>query len=464
MLNDIQQTLAGVALRAGKMRNPAVRVAETEGTIWLDLCDELRRAVKITGSGWEVVSAPSIPFLRMQGMGALPEPSSGGSVEDLRSFLNVGSEDDFALIVAWLIAALRPRGPCPLLVIGGEQGSAKSTTSRMLRRLVDPNDAPIRSVPTTERDLLIAAQRSRVLCFDNVSALKPSFSDTLCRIVTGGAFSTRKLFTDDEEHLLEAQRPVILNGIPTLLTRPDLIERSICITLPPVPAVQRKTESALWSSFETVAGRVLGALLDGVSAGLRNVTSTKLERLPRMADFATWVSAAEDGLKWMPGRFMSAYEANMKTVNDDLVDDDPLASAIVRLSAEGLWSGTSTELLEKLAVLPCGVGSRSPDWPKDATRLSTALQRLQPSLSKAGCEIRFERRREGPARRRIICIAQPAHPPVAEGESKTSCGSSSSPTSASNHNAAGSEVAKPSPKRIPVGVFALRPLGTEAAE
>jgi hypothetical protein len=316
--------------------------------------------------------------------------------------------------------------------------------------LVDPNTAPIRSAPRTEQDLLIAAQRSRVLCFDNISALKPNLSDTLCRVATGGAFSTRKLFTNDEEHLLEAERPVILNGIPTLVSRPDLTERAICINLPPLSAGRRKNRSTLMSEFERAEGRILGALLDGVSAGLRNVGSTKLERLPRMADFATWVAAAEDGLKWAPGRFIAAYDANTKNANDDLIDDDPLASAIVLLSSAGPWSGTSTELLEKLGALACGTGSRSPDWPKDATRLSGALRRLKPSLSKAGCEVRFERR-DGPARRRIIRIAQAEHRPSDHSDS-----SRLSAMSASDHGAAGPSGKKPP---APVGVFALRGCG-----
>ena len=94
---------------------------------------------------------------------------AGGSIELLRSFINVKSDGDFVLLVAWLVAALRNRGPYPLIVLSGEQGSAKSTFSAVLRALVDPNTAPLRALPRSEHDLFIAASNAHVLAFDNVS-------------------------------------------------------------------------------------------------------------------------------------------------------------------------------------------------------------------------------------------------------------------------------------------------------
>jgi len=112
----------------------------------------------------------------------------GGSVETLRSFLNVQSANDFVLVVAWALAVLRNRGPYPVIVLSGEQGSAKSTFSAILRALLDPNTAPLRALPREDRDLFIAASNGHVLAFDNVSGLPAWISDTLCRLATGGGF------------------------------------------------------------------------------------------------------------------------------------------------------------------------------------------------------------------------------------------------------------------------------------
>ena len=170
----------------------------------------------------------------------LPVPERGGSIEALQSFLNLPSRNDFVLIVAWLLAALRSRGPYPLLAISGEQGSAKTVLSKLLKALIDPNAAPVRSLSREERELMIAANNGYVLAFDNLSGLPHWLSDALCRLATGGSFAVRQLYTDDEERLFEAARPILLNGIEEVVSRPDLGDRAIFLTLPPIGEAQRR--------------------------------------------------------------------------------------------------------------------------------------------------------------------------------------------------------------------------------
>jgi hypothetical protein len=144
----------------------------------------------------------------------LPVPERGGSIEALRSFLNIPSRNDLVLIVAWLLAALRSGGLYPLLAISGEQGSAKTVLSKLLKALIDPNAAPVRALSREERELMIAANNGYLLAFDNLSGLPVWLSDALCRLATGGSFAVRQLYTDDEEMLFEAARPILLNGEP----------------------------------------------------------------------------------------------------------------------------------------------------------------------------------------------------------------------------------------------------------
>src|SRR5260221_13477228 len=128
-------------------------------------------------------------------MQPLPLPVGGGSIESLAPFLNLASENDFVLVVSWLLGALRAGGPYPVLAIAGEQGSAKTVLSKLLRALIDPSVAPVRALPRDEREVFIAASNSHVLAFDNLSGLPPWLSDTLCRLTSGGSFSTRRLLT-----------------------------------------------------------------------------------------------------------------------------------------------------------------------------------------------------------------------------------------------------------------------------
>jgi len=178
-----------------------VRLAEKEGKIYVDLCDDEWKAVEIDANGWRVLSQVPVRFRRARGMSPLSYPVHGGLTKELRRFVNVASEADWHLLEAWLMAALRPRGPYPILVLHGEQGSAKSTTSRVLRALVDPSTAPLRSEPRELRDLMIAASNVWVINLDNLSRIHTWLSDALCRLSTGGGFGTRELFTDRDETL-----------------------------------------------------------------------------------------------------------------------------------------------------------------------------------------------------------------------------------------------------------------------
>jgi hypothetical protein len=227
-----------------------IRVGGLDGKLHLDLGDENWRAVAIDTTGWRVIDNPPVRFRRPAGMKPLPIPVKGGSVEVLRSFLNVQSDNDFVLAVAWALAVLRNRGPYPVIVLSGEQGSAKSTFSAILRALLDPNTAPLRALPREDRDLFIAASNGHVLAFDNVSGLPAWISDTLCRLATGGGFAVRQLYTDQDEVLFDAARPVILNGIEDIVTRPDLADRAVFLTLEPIPEERRRPEAELWAAFE----------------------------------------------------------------------------------------------------------------------------------------------------------------------------------------------------------------------
>ena len=128
-------------------RQVHIRVGGLDGRLYLDLGDPAWRAVEIDAIGWRIVEDPPVRFRRASGMKPMPIPVGGGSIGTLRSFLNVKSDSDFVLVVAWALACLRNRGPYPVLVVSGEQGSAKSTFSAILRALLDPNTAPLRALP-----------------------------------------------------------------------------------------------------------------------------------------------------------------------------------------------------------------------------------------------------------------------------------------------------------------------------
>jgi hypothetical protein len=214
---------------------------------------------------------------------------------------------------------------------------------------------------------------------------------------------------------------MILNGIDEIAVRPDLAERSLIVDLPKIASDRRMDEARFWTEFEAAAPRILGVLLDGVSAALRNVERVELAETPRMADFARWVTAAEPALGWAPGTILSAYLRNRADANADALERDALASAILRLlRTEGSISSTPTMLYAKLSLMADGTIKRADTWPGSPSALGSRLRRIAPLLRAAGYEVTDRRTKT----ERTITIARvsalpssPSSPSPAAGES-----------------------------------------------
>jgi hypothetical protein len=400
-LQDALGVLEAKAIFDGQEYTVHVRVANHDGKIYLDLCNDAWQVVEVDADGWRVVNSAPVKFRRARAMLSLPAPETGGSLQLLRRRVNVRDED-WPLFLACLIAALRPIGPYPALVLFGEQGSAKSTTSRVFRALVDPNTAPVRSEPREPRDLRIAANNSWMIALDNVSYLHPWLSDALCRLSTGGGFSTRTLYEDDEETIFDGQRPVIINGIEEVATRGDLLDRTVLIICPTIPDEERVTEEDFWRRFERIRPRILGSLLDAVSAGLRNLPKVKIDMLPRMADFAKWVTACAPALGFSAEEFLDAYRANRAAASLTALESSPLVSYVVSVAESGKWSGTATELLAKLEEEAPPNVTEHKSWPRTARGLSGILRRLAPNLRKIRVSVNLPDNPTGG--RRVITI------------------------------------------------------------
>jgi hypothetical protein len=404
MLQDARNALEAEARFTGPVFPVGIRVMRHEGMLYLDLGDPTWQVVAITPDGWTVVDSGTVPvrFRRPRGLAALPLPDRSGVIGELRDLLNLGDDDDFLLLVGWVIGLLYPEGPRPLLQLLGEQGSAKSSAAALLRSLVDPNELPLRGLPADEGDLLIAARSSAVLVFDNVSKLPQWQSDAFCRLATGGGLSKRELYTDADEVLLMAKRPVLLTGISDVVTASDLLDRAITVTLPPIPLARRRTDQAVQRSMTAARPRILGALLNAAVVGLQRLGSTTLAEVPRMADFTTWVEACAFSFGWEPGHFADCLLANRRAADSVAIDSSPLGPAMIGLMEErDNWEGTASQLLEALNSLVAEEVRKEPGWPKQGNRASAILRRLAPNLRSLGIDCRLGRVSKG---KRLITV------------------------------------------------------------
>jgi putative DNA primase/helicase len=282
--------------------------------------------------------------------------------------------------------ACSPTGPYPILCINAEHGGAKTTTTRVIRSLIDPNKADIRPAPKEERDLIIAASNGWILAFDNVSHIPENMADAMCRVATGTGFGTRKLYEDTEETLICVCRPQIVNGIPDLASRADFADRTVAVSLPTIPDDKRKDEKNFWAEFYAAQPRILGALLDGVSCTLRRINAVKPTHTPRMADFARWAEAAAAAFGWADGHFLKVYGLNRQEVVEATLEADLVATALRGfMFSKPSWTGTATELLGQLSHPVTDGGNRY--WPRTPANLSSRLKRLAPALRTTGLHI-----------------------------------------------------------------------------
>jgi len=403
-LSSAVQLLDARAALEGETHEAYLRVAPGDGDdVWLDLVDEEWRAVHITTNGWSVAAPPDpVRFRRSRAMLALPEPTTDGDLDALRRFLRV-DEGSWRLLVAWLAMAMRPRGPYPLLMLHGQQGAGKTSIARALRSLVDPNASSVRAEPPNVRDLAIASKNAWVIALDNLSRVRPWLSDGLCRLATGGGFSTRELFTNDDECIFDAMRPIVLTGIGQVAERGDLLERALLVELEKIPEDELMPEADFWRAFEAARPGILGALLTTVSRALRELPGVRLDRLPRMADFAVMGVAVERALGWPDGSFLAAYDQSRQAGHEAALEGDVVAEAIRALAAD--FCGTATELLERLGNVIPEDKRRGRNWPKSAAVLGTRVTRLMPDLAAVGIHV-TKGRRGDKQNDRLITIAR----------------------------------------------------------
>ena len=386
-LKDAINTLGGHARFRGPERSVHLRVAEDNGAIYVDLGDEDWRAIKITGQGWCIVRRPTIRFRRPRGYKALPIPEHGGSLKELRPFLNV-DEEDFVLVLAILVAALRPGLPSSIFAPNGEQGSAKSTLCRIIKALVDPGQ--VRRPPRNSEDLMVAARNSYLLVFDNLSGIRDWLSDDLSAMATGTAFGTRQFYSNYEEALFEAKRPIVINGIGELGTREDLLDRIIPITLPAIKDAARETELDFWRRFDAAAPRILGALFEAVSTALRRIDNVELDSHIRMADFLEWVVAAAPGMGFSEDYVQEALIRAKERTTDMALESSPIFRPLRKLIyKKGRFVGNATKLLSALEDQLEDQGAVPKGWPTSLNVLGNQMRRLVPDLRRKGIEAVF---------------------------------------------------------------------------
>lgn len=385
-MKDSLNTLAGIATHEGEEYQVYLRCAPNpsgDGYL-IDLCDEQWRVIEVTPTGWRVLDKSPVKFRRTNTMKALPMPVVDGEISDLWKFANI-SEDNRGLVIAWMLESFRPTTPFPILEIGGEQGSAKSSTQSRLRDFIDPSGINLRAAPRTVEDVFVSAAQNHLASYNNLSHLSAPIQDALCTLATGGGYGGRKLFTNDEEAVWESQRPIALNGISTLVTAPDLLDRTIRTESPKLETYI--SESELQKLFNEKQAGIFGGLLDLFAKSLAILPNVTILKPPRMTDFAHFGEAIYQASGKKPGIFMQDYKKGREAAVMQSIESSPIASAVIELAQSTEFTGTVGDLLNRLeSFRPRG----DTGWPKSAKGLSDLLKRFSPAMRVVGVSVEFE--------------------------------------------------------------------------
>jgi hypothetical protein len=400
--------LEAKALYEGDELEVAKRCTSVENTIYYDIGDKASTIIKIDEHGWEVDNSKQILFIRKNNMKeqVIPEPH-----EDLVGLLErhfrFRDEEDKTLHVVSLVTRLIPHIPHPIEVIHGEKGASKTTTMKMNRSLIDPASRDIISIPKGIQDLAIILFNNYMPCFDNLDSVSAEKSDLFCIASTGGGYSKRKLYTDDDEKIINFKSRITLNGINVMATRADLLDRCIVLALERIPEDERKEETRVWNDFNADKPKILGAMLTTLSKAMKIYPTVTLDKLGRMADFTRWGYAVAEACGIGGEVFLKAYLNNQKKANQEAVESNPIATALIKYMDEAKsFNGTVSSLLTVLNQVAEAeqIDTTSNLWAKEPNVLSRKLNEIKSNLELEGIYYEVKQKNHG----RVIEIAKVA--------------------------------------------------------
>lgn len=367
---------------SGRRMQVETRVGFSADKVFLNLNNEEREVVEITGQGWTIIPAAECPvrFQQIRTLGELPRPEEGGDLAELADILGL-SEDNWLMVRSFLVCCFLPEGELPLLVVRGCQGSGKSTLCRALEGLIDPKVNAGRHLWGNDRDLLPAVSNAYVLGFDNVDRLTAAQSDTFCRLSSGTGISQRRLYEDTEEVAMRVRRPVILNGIVDFALRPDLRDRMFLVEMSK-PA-KRKSCQAIEKELASRKPHVLGALCDAVSLALRRTSSMDFDKI-RLVDASRFALASCPDSK-TEERLANLLIQHADRNQAEVIEVSPFCMAVVEVFSGKSWKGTLKNLLDEVTAHYRG---RIPgQWPGAPLSAKNELLRYQDALRANGIQV-----------------------------------------------------------------------------
>ena len=397
-ITEVNHYLQAKVDMTGSAVNVSYRVAPIPGGIKIDLCDENHTHVRITAGQVDIITEGSETlFWRTTSCRAMVMPSPGGDLKLLKKYVPLDAVGQL-LLVAWITWTLaHPKCATSkylILLLQGGEGTGKSALSKLLLRLIDPSVTGVQALHKKPQDFAIAAQHAHVVCYDNLRGLTHAMADLMCTAVTGGSISSRQLYTDSDQNVLNILVALILNGIHAFVDQPDLAQRCLPLQLQVIPEGKRKSEADMEAELATDLPAIQRGVFDLIANIFDQLPHAKVISPTRMLDFSKWLAAIElvDGAP--AGTYQDVYCDALNQGQLDALLENLLATAVLEFSegqADGVWSGTPAELLAQLNFAATPGTQRSREWPQNVIALSKRLLPLQAGLLTQGVSLELSR-------------------------------------------------------------------------
>lgn len=382
ILKGFYNYLSVKAQRSGTKIRLYNRIAYENGNIIIDLADGLNTAVIINGAGRNTQVNPPVLFQRYQHQEALPKPISGGNLRDLLPLMALSTEQEKCLVLSWLVASLIPDIERNFLLIEGPPGSGKTTLAKMLKSLIDPMKGASLHLSKKDREVAQVIDHHAVPLFDNVEMISKPVSDLFCQTYSGGSYSTKALYTNDDDFVFNLTGNAIFTSVLLKNLQTDFLNRTIKIKLDAMDHVNRKSGSAIFNQFNQIKPQLFGALLDTLVKTIKIKKRIPVPHISRTVDFDHYCMAAAEVLGFGKDVFIKARQANERLKLKGMIAGIPLINALDNfLSNNGdQWSGYMSQLLQQLPQY-----AASGDYlPKGANVLSKEIRELRHKLEAAG--------------------------------------------------------------------------------
>ncbi|MGC2575873.1 MAG: DNA polymerase domain-containing protein, partial [Candidatus Nitrosopolaris sp.] len=301
--------------------------------------------------------------------------------------LNIEDNDSKLLLKCYIIALFFPGIQKAILMLHGEQGSAKTTLQELIKTLVDPSSILTLAFPRDINEFIQGLAHNYIVYFDNISNIREWISDILCRAVTGSGFSKRMLYSDDDDIIYNFKRCIGFNGINLAATKADLLDRGLIIQLSKISKDKTREKEEIWAEFEIIRPKLLGYIFDILVKVLATISSVRLSKLPRMADFAKVCETISRCMGNEPDAFIKAYETNIQLQTEQVLESNIIALVIVKfMDNRQEWIGSSTALLSNMETLAASlkVNTKSRAWPKGPNILIRRLNEVKANLEDVG--------------------------------------------------------------------------------